>query len=71
MDCSLPASSVHGNSLGKNTRVGYHFLLQEIFPTQEWKPGLLHCRQINNWAMGEASVVAPGGFLVEIFILLL
>ena len=31
MDCSLPGSSVHG---GKNTRVGCHFLLQGIFPTQ-------------------------------------
>ena len=33
MDCSLPGSSVHGNSLGKNTGVGCHALLQEIFPT--------------------------------------
>ena len=30
---------------GKNTRVGCHFLLQEIFPTQRMNPGLLHCRQ--------------------------
>ena len=28
MDCSLPDSSVHGDSLGKNTGVGCHFLLQ-------------------------------------------
>ena len=28
MDCSLPGSSVHGDSLGKNTGVGCHFLLQ-------------------------------------------
>ena len=27
---------------GKNTRVGCHFLLQEIFPTQESNPRLLH-----------------------------
>ena len=27
-----------------NTKVGYHFLLQGIFPTQELNPGLLHCR---------------------------
>ena len=26
--------------------VGSHFLLQGILPTQEGKPGLLHCRQI-------------------------
>ena len=27
-DSSLPGSSVHGDSLGKNTRVGCHALLQ-------------------------------------------
>ena len=32
--------------LGKNTGVGYHFLLQGIFLTQESNPGLLHCRWI-------------------------
>ena len=31
--------------LGKNTGVGCHFLLQEIFPTQGSNPGLPHCRQ--------------------------
>ena len=34
------------NSPGKNTGVGYHFLLQGIFPTQESKSGLQDCRQI-------------------------
>ena len=29
----------------KNTGVGCHFLLQEIFPTQGLNPCLLHCRQ--------------------------
>ena len=43
---SLPGSSVHGDSLGKNTGVGCHALLQGIFPTQGSNPGLLHCRQI-------------------------
>ena len=33
MDCSPPGSSVHWDSLGKNTGVGCHFLLQGIFPT--------------------------------------
>ena len=46
MDCSLPGSSVHGDSPGKNTGVGCHSLLQHIFPTWGWNPGLLHCRQI-------------------------
>ena len=30
------------NFPGKNTRVGYHFLLQGIFPTQGSKPSVLH-----------------------------
>ena len=42
--CSLPGSSVHGDSLGKNTGEGHHALLQDIFPTQGSNPGLLHCR---------------------------
>ena len=46
MDCSLPGSSVHGDSPGKNTEVSCHALLQGIFPTQALNPGLLYCRQI-------------------------
>ena len=46
MDYSLPSSSVHGDSPGKNTRVGCHALLQGIFPTQGSNLGLLHCRHI-------------------------
>ena len=46
MDCSPPGSSVHGDSPGKNTGVGCHALLQEIFPIQELSPGLPHCRRI-------------------------
>ena len=46
MDCSTPGSSVRGDSLGKNTGVRCHALLQGIFPTQELNWGLLHCRQI-------------------------
>ena len=34
------------NSPGKNTGVSSHSLLQEIFQTQGWNPGLLHCMQI-------------------------
>ena len=46
MDCSLPGPSIHGDSPGKNTGVGYHALVQGIFPTQGSNPGLPHCRQI-------------------------
>ena len=34
MDCSQPGSSVHEIFPGKNTGVGYHFLLQGIFQIQ-------------------------------------
>ena len=41
MDCSSPGTSVHDDSLGKNTGMGCHALLQGIFPTQGSNPGLL------------------------------
>ena len=34
------------DSLGKNTGVGYHFLLQGIFPSEGLNQGLLHCRRM-------------------------
>ena len=40
-DCSLPGSSVHRDSPGKNTGVSCHFLLQGIFLTQGSNPGSL------------------------------
>ena len=43
VDCSPPSSSVHGDSPGKNTGVGWHDLLPGIFPTQGSNPGLPHC----------------------------
>ena len=46
VDCSPPGPSVHGDSPGKNTGVGWHALLQGIFPTQGSNTGLPHCRQI-------------------------
>jgi len=46
MDCRLPGFSVHKDFPGKNTGVGCHALLQGIFPTQGWKPGLPHFRWI-------------------------
>ena len=51
--CSVVSDSLqpHGphrpwNSLGQNTGMGSLSLLQQIFPTQESNPGLLHCRWI-------------------------
>ena len=58
MECSLPGSSLHGISQAQDAGVGYHFLLQEIFPTQGsnlcrlyWQTGFLH------WATREAPTV--------------
>ena len=46
VDCSPPGSSVHGDSPGKNSELGCHALLQGIFTTQGFDPGLQHCRWI-------------------------
>ena len=43
MDYSLPGFSVHGDSPGKNTKVGCHAPLQGTFPSQGSNPGLPHC----------------------------
>ena len=44
---TVPASFLcPGNSLGKNTRVGCHFILQGILPTQGLNLDLPHCGQI-------------------------
>ena len=59
LDGSPPGFSVHGDSPGKNTGVGYHALLQGIFPTQEWNPGLLHCK----WLLYHLSLQGSPGIL--------
>ena len=48
------------NSPGQNTEVGSFSLLQRIFPTQGWNPGLLHCRQILNQLSHKVSPVRVG-----------
>ena len=45
-DCSLPGSSVHRDSSGKDTSVGCHVLLQGIFPNKGSNSGLLYYRWI-------------------------
>ena len=53
MDCSLPGSFV--DFPNKNTGVGFHFLLQGIFPIQGLNPCHLHCRQaLYHWTTNEA-----------------
>ena len=44
-DLSLPGFPAHGIFQARNTRVGSHFLLQRIFPTQGLNPWLLHLLQ--------------------------
>ena len=72
MDCSLPGSSVNGDSPGKNTGVSSHDLLQGIFLTQRSKLCLLcllHCRWIiHRWAMREAPLLANCFLNFEILI---
>ena len=63
MDCSLPGSSVLGNSSGKNIGVGCHAFLQGIFLIWESNPcllGLLH------WQAGSLPL-APAGKPTTVF----
>ena len=57
LDCSPPGSSVHGDSPDKNTGVGCHAFLQEIFPTLG--SDLLHCRQIYQLSHQGSPLVTP------------
>ena len=46
MVCNPPGSSVHGILQAKILELGFHSLLQGIFPTQRLNLCLLYCRQI-------------------------
>ena len=61
MDCSPPGYSVHGDSPGKNTGVGCHDLLHQIFPTQGSK---LHLLCLLHWQVGSLPL-APHGKLIQ------
>jgi len=63
VDCSLPGSSVHGDSPGKNTWVGFHALLQGIVPTQESNPHLL-C--LMHWQVGSLPLAPLGSLVVTV-----
>ena len=69
-----PVSSVHGIFSARTTGVGFHVLLQGIFPTQRWNPcvpWLLHCKWIFYcWAirrapLGQCQILAPFAELVS------
>ena len=57
MDCSPPGSSVHGDSPGKNTEVGFPPLLQGIFLTQGSN---LHLLCLLHWQAGSFTTSATG-----------
>ena len=57
LDCSLPGSSVHGDSPGKNTGVGCHALLQGILPNQGLKPFFPPCGRILYYLSHQGSPV--------------
>ena len=58
MDCSLPGSSVHGDSPGKNTGVSCHpLLLVKLKPVAEFQPrkmGWSDYRQFKTWLLDTA-----------------
>src|SRR5574337_797045 len=60
MDCSLPGLLCPWNFPGKSTRVGCHFLLQGIFPTQGSNPGLPHCSLLI-WTGGSTPLLCLEG----------
>ena len=62
MDCRPPGSSVHGDSPGKNTGVGFHALLQGILPTQGSNSRLPHCRRILYQLSKEVKCILNGKF---------
>ena len=66
MDYNPPGSSVLGDSSGRNTGVGYHFLLQGIFLTQELNSFLPHCRWIlYHWATWETHIFLTVWYIVK------
>ena len=65
MDHSLPGSSVHGDSPGKNTGMGCLFLLQGIFLTQGPNPRLFQGVASFNPHTSLADRTTDAGFIVE------
>ena len=69
MGWSPPASSVHGIFPGKDTGVGYYFLLQMNFPTQGSDPRILHLLHWQADSLPLSHLRSPGNLIsVCIFI---
>ena len=56
MDHNLSGTPVHGDSPGKNIKVGCRVFLQGIFPTQRLN---LHLLCLLNWQAGSLPLVPP------------
>ena len=70
MDCSLRLLHLW-DSPGKNTGVGCHFLLQEIFPTQGLNLGLrIAGRRFIIWATREVHILIPAFMTIQLAITL-
>ena len=65
MDCSLPASSVHGGSLGKNTGVGCHTLFPGDLPDPGIEPKSFRSLA---WAGGFFTTCAPWEALSKLYL---
>ena len=63
MGCSLPGSSVHGDSPGKNTGVDYPFLLHGIFPTQGSNLHLFHLLHWQADSLPLSHLGSPSGIM--------
>ena len=64
MDCNPPGSAVHGESLGQDTGVGCHAVLQGIFLTQGSNTGLPGCRWILCHLSHQGSLLIYNSWLV-------
>ena len=67
MDCSPPSYSVHGGSPGKNTGVGCHALLQEIFPTWGLNLRLPASSALQTDSLPTESPGKPHGCLLQFY----
>ena len=67
MDCSPPGYSVYGDSPGKNTGVGSHFLLKGNFLMQGLNLGcfLAYLAKIKWWFRRKASVYNVGDLVFD------
>ena len=63
MDCTLPGFSVHGDSLGKNTGVGCHFLLQG----SSWPRDQTYISCVCCFADGFFTAETPGKPQVQVY----